>query len=129
MTFRTWLTFTLAAVSMAGCQKLKYENNSIEIFPFGVHRIEFDAPKYNQKLSIEAHSPGSPISVYLVSQAESDAAQDQLEKDKTPTASLASMEKAEEIKLEATVPANTAFVLLIRADKKSAQVRVNVSGR
>jgi hypothetical protein len=128
MTFRACLTFVLAAALLSGCQRLNYES-SAKVPPFGVHRIEFDPPKYAQKITIETHSPGSPVSVYLVRQEDSDAAQDQLDKDKTPSASLAGKDKSEDITLEATVPAKTAFSLLIRADKKSAEVRVKVTGR
>ncbi len=129
MNFRRCLTFALvAATTLSGCQRLTYEN-SVKVPPFGVHRIEFDPPKYAQKLTVEAHSPGSPISVYIVRQEESSAAQEQLENDKKPNAPLASMDKSEDITLEASVPAKTAFVLLIRAEKKTAEVRVKVTGR
>ncbi len=129
MSLRRCLTLALvAAATLSGCQRLTYEH-SVKVPPFGVHRIEFDAPKYAQKLTIEAHSPSSPVSVYLVRQEDSSAAQDQLENDKKPNAPLASMDKSEDIALEASVPAKTAFVLLIRAEQKAAEVRVKVTGR
>jgi hypothetical protein len=48
---------------------------------------------------------------------------------KVPATPLAGKDKAEDITLEATVPAKTGFVLLLRADKKDADVAVKVAGR
>ena len=48
---------------------------------------------------------------------------------KAPPSPLAGKEKAEDISLEATIPAATGFALVCRADKKDAEAKIKVIGR
>jgi hypothetical protein len=130
MKTRFGLSFVFAAVlsSLSGCQRLNDER-TVSV-PLGtIQAIGYSAPRYEQKLTIQVNSPGAPVTVYLVREEDSNTAQNQLDGSKPPTAPLAGKEKVEEATLEATVPAKTGFVLLIRADKKKAEVKVKVTGR
>ena len=130
MKARLCLVLFLSAMPplLTGCQRLNDER-TVSVSLGDPYSIEYSAPRYEQKVTIQVSSPGAPVSAYLVAEPDRQAAQLLLNQKKTPEKSLAGKEKAEEFTLEATVPAKTAFVLLIRADKKEAQVRVKATGR
>lgn len=128
MNFRVCLMLALFAVSPVACQRLNDER-TLTLPAGGIQTIEYSAPRYAQKLTISVNSPGAPVSVYLVKQEESETARNRMDASKAPDAPMAGKENAEEINLEAIVPATTAYTLLIRADKKRAEVRVKVTGR
>jgi hypothetical protein len=115
-------------LSLSGCQPLKVER-TLSVPVGGVGSLSFDPPRYQQKVTVQLSSPGALISAYLVSDSDLAAARNLVEKAQAPASPLASKEKAEEIMLEATVPAKTGFSLLIRAEKKDADVKVKVTGR
>lgn len=110
-----------------GCQPLKYEK-SLTVDAGDIQTLTFDPPRYEQKLKVQVSSPGSPVSVYLVRESEAQAVQQDLNFGKAPASPLAGKDKAEEITLEATIPAKTGFALVIHS-KKKAEVKVNVTGR
>jgi hypothetical protein len=128
MIHRACRTCALLAVLLAGCQPLKVEK-TISIFAGGVEALIFDAPRYDQKVTVQVSSPGAPVSVYLVRESDMEKAREQMERGKAPSSSLAGKDGAEEISLEATVPAKTEYALLIRADKKTAEAKVKLTGR
>jgi hypothetical protein len=128
---RNGLLSALAAALLlaAGCQRLNDER-SVHVMAGNIHEIGYSAPRYQQKLTVNVSSPGAPVTVYLVREGdESTAAQNKMNAGKEPVAPFAGKEKAEDITLEATIPAGTAYVLLIRSDKKNADVKVKVTGR
>jgi hypothetical protein len=118
----------LAALLTAGCQPLKVEK-TLSILGGGVEALIFDAPRYEQKLTVQVSSPGAPVSVYLVRESEMEKARTLMEQGKAPTEPLAGKDGGEEITLEATVPAKTAYALLVRANKVKAEAKVKVTGR
>lgn len=123
----SWLSIVLAALPF-GCQRLNYEK-TFTVQATAVQAIEFSAPNYAQKLTVNVASPGAPVTVYVVKQEDGTAAQNRMDAGKAPENALAGKEQAEEIILETTVPAKTGYMLLIRAEKKTAEVRVKVTGR
>ncbi|HTU17581.1 MAG TPA: hypothetical protein VMG10_05910 [Gemmataceae bacterium] len=131
MKARVCLLLFLAAMLpplLAGCQRLNDER-TFTIPPLAIQLIEYSEPRYQQKVTIHISSPGAPVTAYLVPAKDKDEAQKQMDNNKAPAAPLAGKEKAEEITLEATVPAKTAFVLMVRADKKKAEVHIKTTGR
>jgi hypothetical protein len=122
------LVMPVLGLMPAGCQRLNDER-AIHVPAGGIQPILYSAPTYAQKLTIHVSSPGAPITVCLVREEDREAAEAALDKDKTPTSTLAGMAKGEDINLEATVPAKTAYALLIRADRKAADVQIQVNGR
>ena len=128
MRVRVYLSFVLFAAATFGCQRLNDER-TFHLPAGGIQSIEYSAPRFAQKLTIDVVSPGAPVTAYVVKQDESEAAKTTMDAGKAPAAPLVGKESAEEIHLETTVPAKTGYTLLIRADKKSAEVRVKVTGR
>ena len=129
MPTRACLSCVLSAalLLLAGCQRLNYEKTH-DVPVMEPKTIAFDPPRYEQKVTVQVSSAGAPVSVYLVRESDLEAATKQITADKAPASPLASKENAEEITLEATVPAKTGYALLIRAVKKQAQVKVKVTG-
>jgi hypothetical protein len=119
----------LGLVLLAGCQRLTYEKD-YKIDPASAQPVVFDAPQYEQKLTVEVKSPGAPLSVYVVKSAEADKAQSALMSGKTPQGALGGKDNEENVNLQATVPAKTEFTLvLFNPGRKVAEAKVKVTGR
>lgn len=118
----------LGMPALTGCQPLKVEK-SVSVSPREVKSLILDPPRYDQKVTVHLSSPGAPVSAYLVLESEMTAAQDLMEKEKSPVSPLAGKDKAEDITLEATVPASKGYALLIKAEGKKAEVKVKLTGR
>jgi hypothetical protein len=126
------LAFLLAALLLAGgCQRLNFER-SVELNALATHVFEFDPPRYEQKVAVTVTPVEGPVSAYLVKASEVKAVEKALNDNKDLPAVLASKEskeKAEEYTLEATVPAKTAYALVLYPTKKRTNVKVKVIGR
>jgi hypothetical protein len=119
---------TLVA-TLAGCQRLSYEKEH-KLEGFAVKTIEFDAPRYEQKLALEVKSPGAPVSVYVVKKDVADKAETTIMSGKAPEGALGGKDKTEDATVDVTVPANTAFtVILYNTQKNEANAKLKVSGR
>ena len=130
-TLRTLRCCLLAVFFLAlpGCgQKLDYET-TVQLEAGDVQLLSIDPPKQEQKVTVTVSSSGSPISVYVVSGKDKEAAKQALLDLKKPAGALASNAKTQEATLEATVPANTGFGVLLGGASKSSQVKVKVTGR
>jgi hypothetical protein len=116
-------------VALAGCgQKLDYET-AVQLEAGDVQLLAIDPPKREQKVTVTVTSSGSPISVYVILGKDKEAAKQALLDSKKPTGALASNVKTQEATLEATIPANTGFGVLLGGASKSSQVKVKVTGR
>jgi hypothetical protein len=110
---------------LSGCQRLNFEKE-YEIEPFGTQAVNFDPPRYDQKVTVEVKSPGNPLSVYLV-KGDSEKA---LNSQKNSSEVLDSKEKAEELTLNATVAAKTEYTVVLRnLNGKTVKAKVKVTGR
>ena len=121
------LLLGLLVVTAAGCQRVNYEK-TYTIEPGEMKSILFDAPRYGQEVTVQVSSPGAPVSVYLVKAADEDAAHRAASRGGGSDV-LAGKEKAEDISLKATVPAKTAYAVVLEAQTKKAEARVKVNGR
>jgi hypothetical protein len=118
-------------LAVAGCQRLNDER-TVPLGPSQVHAVLYDAPRSDQKVSVTVSSPGAPVDAYLVLEKERQAVQDGLDRGQRPATAkvLAGKEKVEEASLEATVPAKSAFAVLLNSkSNKTADVKVKVTGR
>jgi hypothetical protein len=94
-----------------------------------VQSLSVEPPKRDQKVSVTATSSSSPIDVYLVLDKDKEAGKQALLDGKKPAASLARKAKTQDATLEATIPANTGFAVLLGGAGKSSQVKIKVTGR
>jgi hypothetical protein len=135
MRVRTFaLAAALALTALTGCQKLNYEKTH-SLPATSYLPVEFDPPRYSQKLTVTVKPTAAPVSAYV-------CAKENVEKidrlttlaNKEPGADLVfggarGKGNDEEITFEATVPAKTEFVLLLVNHGKKNEVSVKVVGR
>jgi hypothetical protein len=112
---------------VAGCQRLNYDK-IVTLDPEAPFTVNWDPPRYDQKLTVTVTSSGKPVSAYLVKESDQEAATRALQDGKMPAGVLASQENAEEIHLSATIPAKTGFTLVL-VSKRKAEARVQAVGR
>jgi hypothetical protein len=121
----------LATILLAplGCgQKLNYET-TVQLDDGQVQSLSIDPPRKDQSANVTVSSSGSPIDVYVVLEKDKEAGKQALLDSKKPAESLARKVKTQDAILEATIPANTGFAILLGGASKSSQVKVKVTGR
>lgn len=130
-----WLMVLVAGLLSvtAGCQRLNYQK-TFTLTPLIVQQIDFSEPAYAQKLAVTIQPTTGSVSAYLVKSADAERVERALQSDKEPPASLllasrVSRGAAEEYTFEATVPAKTAYTLLLKGGSKPTEVKVSVIGR
>jgi hypothetical protein len=121
--------FALLLLVLPGCgQKLNYET-TVDLDEGQVQSILIDAPKSEQKVTVTVNSAGAPIDAYIVLDKDKEAGKQALLNRQKPPQSLAGKVKTQDATLEATVPANTGFALLVGGASKNSRVSVKVTGR
>jgi outer membrane lipopolysaccharide assembly protein LptE/RlpB len=116
-------------LTLSGCgQRLNYET-TVQLGDGEVQSLSIDPPKREQKVSVTVTSSGSPIDAYIVLDKDKEAAKQALLDRKKPANPLDGKTKTQDATLEATIPANTGFAVLLGEASKSSQVKVKVSGR
>lgn len=120
---------TLVLLVLAGCgQRLDYET-TVDLDEGQVQSLSIDAPKREQKASVTATSSTAPINVYVVLDKNKEAAKQALLDRRQPAEALARQVKTQDATLEATIPANTRFAVLLGGASKHTQVKVKITGR
>lgn len=122
-------------VLTAGCQRLNHEKE-IDLEQFTVYKAMFDAPTYNQKVTATIEPKDSAVSAYLVTDANLKAVEKALQENTAPDAKLALAQKTakrgdpkENFTIEASVPAKTAFALVLYTPQKNTKVKFKVVGK
>lgn len=122
-------------VLLAGCQRLNFES-TYKVGPGEVKPLEFDPPRYAQKLSVTVTPTAAPVSAYVVKKGDVDAVEKALYAQKEPSASLllgsrvSSGTEAETYSFDASVPPGTEYSLLLsNQSRKPTDVKVQVKGR
>jgi hypothetical protein len=120
---------TAALLLLPGCgQKLNYET-TVKLRAGEVQAQMVDAPRREQTVRVTATSSGSPIDAYLVLDKDKEAAKEALLDGKKPAAFLAGQTKTRDAILEATIPANSDFTIVLGGATKDSQVKVRATGR
>jgi hypothetical protein len=98
--------------------------------------IIFSAPAYEQKVTVTIEPKSAPVSAYLIKSSDEKAVVVALLREKQPAPSLllggrAAPNKgpAKAYSFDATVPAKTEYILLIKGGLKSTEVKVKVVGK
>ena len=124
---RCLLATTLLLLPACG-QKLDYES-TLQVDDAQVQSISVDPPKKEQKVNVVVTSSASPVDVYVVLEKDKEAGKQSLLNGNKPAESLTGKLKTQDTTLEATIPANTGFAILLGGASKSTQVKVKVTGR
>jgi hypothetical protein len=120
----------------SGCQKLNFEKTYNVGQNLVSEQIIFSAPAYDQKVTVTIEPVSGPVSAYLMKSSDHKAVDDALNHQKEPSPSLLLGSRvspkngpAEAYSFDATVPAKTEYVLLLKAGLKSTEVKVKVVGK
>jgi hypothetical protein len=118
-----------ATFALGGCQRLNIEQK-VTLSGIEPKQLDVDAPRYEQKVTVEVDSPGVPVFAYLVKTEDAEAAMRALEREKEPENVLAgTKEKSEKVSLTATIPAKTAYSVLLRPTGARAEATVRIKGQ
>ena len=129
---------TLCALALAcsvGCQRLNWSATKPDLGPKEVTHYLFDAPTYEQHVTVSVKPVEAGVSAYLVKQSDVDEATkalDSITGEPAPgilLGSKASNGAAETYSFTATVPAKVPYALFLRGGKKTTAVTVSVAGK
>ena len=134
---RKWMSGLAFVLLLAtGCQKINYEKSFEVAMGLQHPAIEFSAPAYSQKVTATITPEKCAVSAYLIKASDEAALEDALNKKREPAASLLLAGKTfsrndpkQEIVLQATIPAKTAYKLIIKGGNKTTEVKVKVVGK
>jgi hypothetical protein len=116
-----------AMLGVAGCQKALNEQKTLTMGPGDVRKIEIDAPRREQPLKIAFNSSATEVSIYVVPAQDGDKALDALMSYKPVATALAKMEKTKSGTLDATIPAKTAFAVLVAGAVRDTTVDLKIT--
>lgn len=120
----------LVVLGLAGCGSVLKDDRTVSVNPGEWKAVEYSAPKKEQKVVIDFTATGGPVSAYVVLQKDREAADKAVDANRMPANTLASRENASSGKLEATIPAGAAFVLLVvNASGKPTDVQVKANSQ
>jgi hypothetical protein len=119
-----------ALLVVAGCQSVSLEKTVTVSGGEAYQAFTIDAPRRDQKVTVTISGATAPVNVYIVLEKDLAAAQDNLKIEKPPANALDKKENVQDATLEATVPANNSYtVLLSPIGGKTAQVNLKIKGR
>jgi hypothetical protein len=133
----SWLV-ALLLVTSAGCQKPLNYAKTFHIEPGDVQMFPIDAPRREQTIKVSASTSGVLVDVYVIADEDVGAAQQALQSLKKPAKVLGRSEMsstkldskpAPTNVLETTIPAGTAFTVLITGAKKASEVTLEITSR
>jgi hypothetical protein len=123
--------FGLCLLLTAGCQKTSYQN-TLTLSKGQSHlEVEFRGPKREQAMNFIV-SAEEPVQIVVVLTDHKAEAIDAFLKGNKPRRVLATGDAAKEAKVEAKVPAEKSWVVLVRPEKppeKDLEVNLKVEGR
>lgn len=113
---------------LAGCGPVLSDQRDLTIAANEILAIPIDPISQQQTIKVTASSPGSPIDVHIFLQEHEAAIERKITLGKPPENLLASQNDAEQVSLEATVPANKEVIVRLQsASAKTANVHLEIS--
>jgi hypothetical protein len=125
--FRIGCLLGIAILGTAGCQKLAYEK-VIKLKVGDIQAFPISAPRMTQQVTVTVSSPGSAVDAFLVLEKDRPAVENSLQIEEKPTGPLAHG-RGEELTLSATIPAKSAYSVIISGAQKSTDVKIKVTGQ
>lgn len=126
------VALAVGAAALGGCQKVTFEK-SYTMGGMEYQELTFDPPRYDQKVTVTVSPSKGPVSAWLIKADAVNKVKPAIERDKDAPADVIFGKQVsktkEELKFEATVPAKTEYMLLIRNGPENNEVSVKVVGR
>jgi len=118
----------ILAVPLAGCQAALKDERQVEVKAGDLKSVLYEVQKRAKKVRVEVRSSGVPVDAYLVLEKDREALLQELDKSGKPSGVLAQQLKTESATLQATIPAQQAFALVLTSrGGKDATVTVKAS--
>jgi hypothetical protein len=132
----TAIVASVVFLALSGCAPLNHETTAKSLLPGEVRpALDIDGPTYEQKLTVSIKSDKSGVAAYLVKKSDEAEASKALNaikgepKEEILLGSHKAGDGPDDYTFEATVPAKTRYVLLLRGGKTTNDVAVKVVGR
>jgi hypothetical protein len=116
-------------MASSGCGKFKHEA-TYSMDPGDIKLVNVDAPRGEQKVTVEISSPGAPVDVWLVLEDHYDAVSKKVNAGVHPDAAtvVASKVQLASGTLQGIIPAGKAYKVVITGARKKTDVTVKVTG-
>jgi hypothetical protein len=112
-----------------GCNRRLNFHRSLTMGPGDVRSFSVEAPRSEQKVTFHFSSSEVPVDVYVALEKDIDAASSAIQNYKAPQGILASQLKAREGSLDVTIPARTAYGVIVGGVTKDTTVEVKIAGK
>lgn len=126
------LACTLLVLSLfaAGCQRLNIEK-TYHLDPGSARTVEWDPPKYDQKVTVNVQAKGGPVTAYLVKTENLKEVADRapLGQEPRPGTTLDGAKDKEAIEFTVDISKGTAVGLVVASKSTIADVTIKVTGR
>jgi len=127
MNSRSLLICSLIPI-LLGCEDRLQDQRSLTLEIGEIQSIQIPTVDREQTLKVVASSPGAPIDVHVYLQEHEEDIERSITFGKQPDNVLAQSDAAEQVELEATVPANKeAVVRFYTTEHKRANIEVTIS--
>jgi predicted component of type VI protein secretion system len=116
----------LAGFLSTGCGAKLNDERTVEVSPDREVNVAVDPFKREQKINVSVKTTGGPVDVFVYLKQDEKDAQDAIyakKKDKV----LAEARSVEDHNLEATVPANSAAVVMLSSRAKKVTVKLKIT--
>jgi hypothetical protein len=118
-----------ATLALGGCQRLSVEQK-VSLDGAEPKQLDVEAPRYEQTVTVEVDSPSVPVLAYVVKTEDVEAAYRALVKGQEPENALAATkEKSAKVSITATIPAKTAYSVLLRAVGGGGEATLRIKGQ
>ena len=111
----TLLCFACLAILVIGCRPRLADRRDISIDVGEIVSIPIDAIGHEQTIKIKVYSPDKPINVHVFLKEDEEAIEEKITTDKPSENLLAHQIGAQQISLEALVPANKEVIVRLQA--------------
>ena len=118
-----------ALAALGGCYKFTH-TATVDMRSSGIHVMSVSAPTSDQNVKVEVSSPGVPVSVWVVLASDVEEVEKRLVASKEVDRSkvLASQEQQEESVVEAKIPKNQEYAVIVSGPSKRTQVKIKITG-
>jgi hypothetical protein len=124
-----WLAIPVMALGLAGCNRPLHFDRTLSMGPGDVKSFSVDPPRREQKVTVSFKSTETPVDVYVLLDKDLEAASNAIQNFKAPQGVLASKMKSRDGSVEATIPAKTAFGVIVAGSNKDTSVDVKIAGK
>ncbi|CAN5438669.1 hypothetical protein BH10PLA2_BH10PLA2_09750 [soil metagenome] len=124
-----WVIVACLVLTTAGCNRRLNFERSLTMGPGDVRSFSVEAPRVQQKVTITFSSSEVPVDVYVALEKDIEAASSALQNYKAPQGILASQMKARQGSVDVTIPARTAYGVIVAGSTKDTTVQVKMTGK